>query len=227
MAASLTCGREVTPVLLRPCSSLRSAQLCTCHLPKQHAPPRHIPHWWGKFRSLSSVRSRPWFSSFGSLLGPAPLRPPVLSWLCWWIPCRQSASSFPALFISLWLHYTFSFAKRCRMLLTQYSSNKLTDLARLQMLQPMIQFRVSARGFWHLSQQQAATITAQHGPGPVTADGSFEAFCPRHGITRADAALDGHCRGSAKIGEQLLVALCDGDVPMSSKGSPGGTGCGL
>ena len=41
---------------------------------------------------------------------------------------------------------------------------------------------------------------------------SLKAFCPSCGMARHHAAWDDHCRGSAKIGEQLLLAFCDNDV---------------
>ena len=87
------------------------------------------------------------------------------------------------------------------MLLLQYSSNKLTDLAHLPKLLPKFQFRVSVRDFWHLRQQQATAISAQHGPGLVATDGSLRAFCPSCGVARDHAAWDGHCRGSAEVAE--------------------------
>ena len=73
-------------------------------------------------------------------------------------------------------------------------------------------FHVSARTFRHLSQQQAAAMSAQSGPGLMATDGSLKAFCPSWGIARDYAAWDGHCRDSAKIGKWLLVAFCDNDV---------------
>ena len=44
--------------------------------------------------------------------------------------CRGT-SSFPSLFVRLWLHYSFSPAKRSRVLLHQYPGTKLTDFTRL------------------------------------------------------------------------------------------------
>ena len=92
---------------------------------------------------------------------------------------RQAASSFPTLFISLWLHNSFSSAEWFRVLLPQCSSNKLTDLTRLPELKPKFQFCVSVSTFRYLSQQLAAAIPVQRGPGLVATDGSLKALRPR------------------------------------------------
>ena len=51
--ASLTCGSDAIPVLLRPCSLVAPclALPCTCSLLMQHAPRERTPYWWDEYRS--------------------------------------------------------------------------------------------------------------------------------------------------------------------------------
>ena len=164
-------------------------------------------------------------------MGPRPRAPrdqgcgPVLSAICRALRCsthepfrgfadgfpgREGASSFPTLFISLWLHSSFSSAEQSKVLLP-CSSTKLTDLARFLELKPKFQFCVSVRTFPHLSQQQAAAISAQHGPRLTATDGSLKAFCPRSGVGDSAAWA-------------IVGALRRSSSGLSSNGaSPGGT----
>ena len=68
-----------------------------------------------------------------------------------------------------------------------------------QKLEPKFQFRVSVRTFWHLSQQQAAAVSAQHGPGLVATDGSSKAFCPSCSVAGDCDVLNGEVREWAVI----------------------------
>ena len=92
------------------CALVPSLQLCTCHT-KQHAPPRHIPHWWGEFRSLSSVESTLWSSSCDGLPNLAPTHESFHGF-AGGSPGHQGTSSSSTQFISLWLRYLFSPAQR-------------------------------------------------------------------------------------------------------------------
>ena len=186
MGASLTCGSDTIPVLLRPCSliALRAA----LYLPPPQARRAASAHpalvGWVPEPELRGIRGVVQF--FRQSAGPC-------AGMAYGSPGRQGAGSFPTLFISLWLHYSFSPAKRSRVLLPQQSSNKLTDLARLPKLKPKFQFSVSVRTFRHLSQHYSAAISAEDCPALVTDDGSLKAFCPSRGVPRHETPRDGHC----------------------------------
>ena len=96
----------------------------------------------------------------------------------------QGTSSFATLFVRLWLHYSFSLAQRTRVLLLQYLCNKFTDCARFPKPKSLFQFCISVSAIGDISQEQAATKTAQHGPGLVTTDGSLKALSPGCGVAR-------------------------------------------
>ena len=46
MGASLTCGSDTIPVLLRPCSLMALRAALYLQPPKHHVLPRNILHWW-------------------------------------------------------------------------------------------------------------------------------------------------------------------------------------
>ena len=46
----------------------------------------------------------------------------------------------------------------------------------------------------------------------MTAHGSFEALCPSRGASRDHTTRECHRRGSAELGEQLLVSISEDDV---------------
>ena len=113
MGASLTCGSDANPALLRPCSliALRAAL--------------YLPPLPGNTRCLVTF-------SIGGMSSEArasrnQVCGPFLSTVCRALRCsthesfhlcadgfpgRQGVSSFPTLFISSWLHFSFSPAKR-------------------------------------------------------------------------------------------------------------------
>ena len=102
----------------------------------------------------------------------------------------------------------------------------LANIARLPKLKPKFQFRVSVRIFRHLNKQQAAAISAQHGPGLVATDGHDAASgwslptlsearraCPEWGSSGVGCHRRGHrvalaasCAGWRAVGEPTGAA---------------------
>ena len=113
----------------------------------------------------------------------------------------QGARSLPALFVSLWLHPSCCSAKRPRVLLTQDLGDQITDLLRFPQVKSQFQFRVPVDTFRDFSKEQATTVATEQSPGLVTAHGSFEVFCPSHGVSRDQASRECHRGGSAKLVE--------------------------
>ena len=97
-------------------------------------------------------------------------------------------------------------------LLSQDQINQSGALSRFPWLKPLFQFGVSVDTFRDFS-EQAAPVTAKQGRGLVTAHGSFEALCRGRGAARDHASRECHCGGAAKLREQLLVSVCQNDVP--------------
>ena len=85
--------------------------------------------------------------------------------------------------------------------------------SRFPQQKPLFQLGVSVDTFRDFSEEQAASVAAKQDPGLVTAHGSFETLCPGRGVSRDHASRECHRRGPAELGEQLLVSICQDDVP--------------
>ena len=125
----------------------------------------------------------------------------------------QGTGSLPALFVCLWLRLSRCSAGRPRILLTQDLANQSIDLSRFPQLKPLFQLGVSVDTFRVFSEEQAASVAAEQGPGLATAHGSFETFCPSRGVSRDHTSRKCHRRGPAALGEQLLVSIGQIGVP--------------
>ena len=84
---------------------------------------------------------------------------------------------------------------------------QIADLSRFPQLDPLFQLGVSVDTFGDLRSKR------QQGPGLVSAQGSFETFCPSRGVARDHTSRECHRRGPAELGEQLLVSISWDDVP--------------
>ena len=118
IGARLTCGSDAIPVLLRPCSVIPLR--ANLYRPPLQASATRAPQNQGCGPVLPTICGTLRCSTHGSFHGFA-----EGSSGC------QGAGSFATLFVRLWLHYSFSSAKRTRVLLPQYLCNKLTDFAHL------------------------------------------------------------------------------------------------
>ena len=176
MSVILTCGSDSIPVLLRaalyfpPLQATRAASATSALV------------GWVPEPELRGIRAVVQFFRQSAELCAAPPTSPFIALLMDPLAVKAQAR-FPH--CSSVSDCTIRFLLRSG---PECGWSNITDLARLPKLKSKFQFRVSVRASWHLRQQQAAAISAQHGQRLVATDDSLKAFFPRGGAARDCAA---------------------------------------
>ena len=189
--ASLTCGSDAIPVLLRPCSHCTSRCLVPAFSPTRAAGTHSV--LWDD-RSQKSLASRLWNKSSDSLLSPALPHP---------------RGPFTALLMD-------PLAVRAQALLPRSSSVRGCTVPFFSCEEVLIaavpEFFQRVRELRPLPNAATAVLFPRVCRSPsrfLQATGDNDASTGRpttgdHGSFKA-SAHDGHCRGSAEVGEQLPV----------------------
>ena len=140
----------------------------------------------------------------------------------------QGTGSLPALFVRLWLHPSCCSAKMPRILLTQDFGGQIADVSRFPQVESLFQLGVPVDTNRDFSKEDAITEAADQSPGLMTAHGSFETLCPSRGVARDQTSREWSSESSClSRSVRTMFRMGQFGNGLSSKGSPGGTGCEL